>query len=55
VVLLDPSESATFDNFLGDSEAGVNFKNSLYGNKRYQRYIERILPWLENRGYLEPR
>ncbi|KAH8363283.1 hypothetical protein KR084_007764 [Drosophila pseudotakahashii] len=54
LVLLDPTESATFDNFMGDSEAGVNFKNILYANKRYQRYIERILPWLENRGLLEP-
>ncbi|KAH8232277.1 hypothetical protein KR032_003285 [Drosophila birchii] len=54
VVLLDPSESATFDNFLGDSDAGTKFKNQLYGNKRYQGYIERILPWLDNRGFMEP-
>ncbi|XP_016951395.1 uncharacterized protein LOC108025422 [Drosophila biarmipes] len=54
VVLLDPSESSTFDNFLAESEAGVNFKTSLYVNKRYHGYIERILPWLENRGFLEP-
>ncbi|XP_017119025.1 uncharacterized protein LOC108140622 [Drosophila elegans] len=53
VVLLDPNESATFDNFMADTEAGANFKNSLYANKRYQGYIERILPWLKNRGFLE--
>ncbi|KAH8383453.1 hypothetical protein KR009_008706 [Drosophila setifemur] len=53
VVLLDPNESATFDNFLGDSEDGAKFKNLLYSNERFRGYIERILPWLENRGYLE--
>uniref|UniRef100_A0A6P4F4T0 Uncharacterized protein LOC108045506 n=1 Tax=Drosophila rhopaloa TaxID=1041015 RepID=A0A6P4F4T0_DRORH len=53
VVLLDPTQSATFENFLGDTEAGVNFKNTLYANKRYQGYVERILPWLKNRGFLE--
>ncbi|KAH8355535.1 hypothetical protein KR200_002752 [Drosophila serrata] len=53
VVLLDPSESATFDNFLGDSDAGAKFKNQLYENKRYQGYIEKILPWLDNRGFME--
>ncbi|KAH8293530.1 hypothetical protein KR054_001371 [Drosophila jambulina] len=54
VVLLDSTEAATFENFLGESEEGTNFKNLLYANKRYQRYINRILPWLENRGFLEP-
>ncbi|XP_002097965.3 uncharacterized protein LOC6537409 [Drosophila yakuba] len=53
VVLLDPTQSATFDNFMSDSEAGVGFRNGLYANKRYQGYIERILPWLDNRGFLE--
>ncbi|KAH8383454.1 hypothetical protein KR009_008707, partial [Drosophila setifemur] len=53
LVLLDPSKSATFDNFMGESEEGAKFKNLLYQNKRYQGYIERILPWLENRGFLE--
>ncbi|XP_032309817.1 uncharacterized protein LOC6499419 [Drosophila ananassae] len=54
VVLLDPgNEAATFDNFLGDTEASANFKNMLYANKRYKKYIEKILPWLENRGFLE--
>ncbi|XP_017083938.2 uncharacterized protein LOC108116513 [Drosophila eugracilis] len=53
VVLLDPDETATFDNFLGDSEAGAKFKNLLFTNKRYHGYIERILPWLDNKGFLE--
>jgi len=53
VVLLDPNESATFDNFLGDTEDGAKFKNLLFANKRYKGYIERILPWLYNKGFLE--
>ncbi|XP_017088776.2 uncharacterized protein [Drosophila bipectinata] len=54
VVLLDPgNEAATFDNFLGDTEAAAKFKDLLYSNKRYKKYIEKIFPWLENRGFLE--
>ncbi|EDW14078.2 uncharacterized protein LOC6572510 [Drosophila mojavensis] len=53
LVLLDPTESATFDNFFGDSEAGANFKKQMYTSTRYKRYIEQILPWLDNRGLLE--
>lgn len=53
MVLLEASESATFDNFLGDSDDGTKFKTQLYTNKRFQGYIERILPWLDNRGLME--
>ncbi|EDW42571.1 GM26081 [Drosophila sechellia] len=53
IVLLDPNESATFENFLGDSESGAKFKNLLYANKRYHGYIEKLLPWLDNKGFLE--
>ncbi|XP_017874661.1 PREDICTED: uncharacterized protein LOC108621704 [Drosophila arizonae] len=53
VVLLDPTESATFENFLGDTEAAVDFKHKMYTNKRYQHCIEQILQWLDNRGLLE--
>eukprot|EP00099_Drosophila_melanogaster_P022588 NP_650103.1 uncharacterized protein Dmel_CG6830 [Drosophila melanogaster] len=53
LVLLDPTQSATFDNFMSDSADGVSFRGSLYANKRCQEYIERILPWLDNRGFLE--
>ncbi|KAH8247819.1 hypothetical protein KR038_010473 [Drosophila bunnanda] len=53
VVLLDSTKAATFENFMSESEEGSNFKNLLYSNKRYQRYVDRILPWLDNRGFLE--
>lgn len=53
LVLLDPTESATFENFLTESDAGTEFKNLMYSGKRYQHYIEKMLPWLDNRGLLE--
>lgn len=53
IVILDPNESATFENFLGDSESSAKFKNLLYTNKRYHGYIEKLLPWLDNKGFLE--
>ncbi|KAM8703725.1 hypothetical protein ACLKA7_008367 [Drosophila subpalustris] len=53
IVLLDPTESATFENFMGESKAGNDFKSLMYSGKRYKQYIEQILPWLDNRGLLE--
>ncbi|BFF89740.1 uncharacterized protein DMAD_08425 [Drosophila madeirensis] len=52
-VLLDPSENASFENFVGDSEAGEAFQMQLYTNPRYRKHIQVILPWLLNRGALE--
>ncbi|KAH8311364.1 hypothetical protein KR044_005921, partial [Drosophila immigrans] len=52
-VLVDPTESASFDNFLSDSDEGVNFKSMLYSNPRYQKHMKIILPWLLNRGVFE--
>lgn len=53
VVLLDPTETATFENFLGTGESAADFKKQMYTNKRFKHYIEQILPWLDNRGLLE--
>ncbi|XP_034117796.1 uncharacterized protein LOC117576831 isoform X1 [Drosophila albomicans] len=44
IVLLDPNEEAL---------EGAQFKNMLYTNSRYKTHIEKILPWLDNRGLLE--
>ncbi|XP_034132340.1 uncharacterized protein LOC117586413 [Drosophila guanche] len=52
-VLLDPSENASFENFVGDSEAGEAFQMQLYTNPRYRKHIQVIMPWLLNRGALE--
>ncbi|KAH8307732.1 hypothetical protein KR044_011489 [Drosophila immigrans] len=43
IVLLDPNE---------ESLEGAQFKN-MYTNKRYKTHIEKILPWLDNRGLLD--
>ncbi|XP_041674697.1 uncharacterized protein LOC121530179 [Drosophila eugracilis] len=52
-VLVDPTESASFDNFVGDSEEGANFQLKMYNNARYRKHIEMVLPWLLNRGALD--
>ncbi|KAL5274239.1 hypothetical protein ACFFRR_000789 [Megaselia abdita] len=52
VVLLDPSENATMDNFLNDSEAGNDFRKKLYTSSRYIKAMNDLLPWLDNRGAL---
>ncbi|XP_073842738.1 uncharacterized protein [Musca autumnalis] len=52
-VLCDPSENASLDNFVGDSDAGLAFKRQMYSNARYRKHMEAILPWLLNRGLLD--
>jgi len=52
-VLLDPTDSASFENFMGDTEAGVDFQMQLYNSPRYRKHIQAIMPWLLNRGSLD--
>lgn len=52
-VLVDPTENASFDNFLSDTEEAIDFKTLMYSNPRYVKHIQAILPWLLNRGALE--
>ncbi|XP_017052318.1 uncharacterized protein LOC108095664 [Drosophila ficusphila] len=52
-VLVDPTESASFENFVGDSAEGVDFQMQMYNNARYRKHIQVILPWLLNRGALD--
>ncbi|XP_039494189.1 uncharacterized protein LOC120453510 [Drosophila santomea] len=52
-VLLDPTDTASFENFLGDNKAGVDFQMQLYNSPRYRKHIQVVLPWLLNRGALE--
>ncbi|KAI8118174.1 hypothetical protein CVS40_10086 [Lucilia cuprina] len=49
-VLLDPTDNANLENFLGDSDAGSEFKKLMYSNDRYRKHAEALLPWLRNRG-----
>lgn len=53
VVLLDPTATATFENFWNADTEGTEFRNLMYTNKRYKKHIEQILPWLDNRGMLD--
>ncbi|EDV53677.1 uncharacterized protein LOC6554928 [Drosophila erecta] len=52
-VLLDPTENASLENFVGDSAEGVDFQMKMYNNPRYRKHIQVILPWLLNRGALD--
>uniref|UniRef100_A0A6P4EQT9 Uncharacterized protein LOC108045664 isoform X1 n=1 Tax=Drosophila rhopaloa TaxID=1041015 RepID=A0A6P4EQT9_DRORH len=52
-VLVDPTENASFENFVGDSAEGVDFQMQMYNNARYRKHIQAILPWLLNRGALD--
>ncbi|XP_034488583.1 uncharacterized protein LOC117792520 [Drosophila innubila] len=53
-ILLDPTEDASVDHFLSDSSESNDFKTLLYSNPRYRKHIQAVLPWLLNRGALEP-
>lgn len=53
VVLLDPTDEAKFENFMGEEKEGMDFKNSVYSNPRYLKHINEVLPWLHNRGFME--
>eukprot|EP00099_Drosophila_melanogaster_P002168 NP_001097918.1 CHK domain ov1 [Drosophila melanogaster] len=52
-VLVDPTESASFENFVGDSAEGADFQMKMYNNPRYRKHMQAILPWLLNRGALD--
>ncbi|EDV93520.1 uncharacterized protein LOC122322511 [Drosophila grimshawi] len=49
-VLVDPTETASFENFHSDSTEGNDFKMLLYSNPRYRKHIQIVMPWLLNRG-----
>ncbi|XP_065371975.1 uncharacterized protein LOC135963898 [Calliphora vicina] len=49
-VLLEPTNTANLENFIGDSDAGLAFKKLMYSNERYRKHVEALLPWLKNRG-----
>ncbi|XP_067630394.1 uncharacterized protein [Eurosta solidaginis] len=53
IVLVDPTDSANFDNLIGTSPGGLEFKRLMYTNKRFRKHAEAVLPWLYNRGAFE--
>ncbi|KAL5274235.1 hypothetical protein ACFFRR_000785 [Megaselia abdita] len=51
-VLLDSTENANMDNFIGVDDAGLKFKQMIFTNPRYKRALSEILPWMDNKGLL---
>lgn len=49
-VLCDPTDVASIDNFIVESEDADKFKQMLYFNERYLKHLEVVIPWLYNRG-----
>lgn len=52
-VLCDPTDNASLDNFVQESEEGNKFKRLMYSNARYRKHMEAIYPWLLNKGLLD--
>lgn len=52
-VLCDPTDVASIDNFIDESEDADKFKQMLYFNERYLKHLEVVIPWLYNRGAFE--
>ncbi|XP_070138160.1 uncharacterized protein [Drosophila bipectinata] len=52
-VLMDPTEDASLENFVGSGTDGVDLHSQMFKNPRYRKHIEVVLPWLLNRGALD--
>ncbi|KAH8247188.1 hypothetical protein KR038_000001, partial [Drosophila bunnanda] len=52
-VLLEPTDVASFENFVSDTDAGVDFQMQLFSSPRYRKHIQAVMPWLLNRGALD--
>uniref|UniRef100_A0A0K8TXE2 CHK kinase-like domain-containing protein n=1 Tax=Bactrocera latifrons TaxID=174628 RepID=A0A0K8TXE2_BACLA len=50
IVLLEPNETASIANIIGDSEDSIALKKAMYTNSRYRKHIEALFPWLYHRG-----
>ncbi|XP_061394742.1 uncharacterized protein LOC133330312 [Musca vetustissima] len=55
IVLLDPTDKAKFENFIGEQKEHLEFKNTIYSNPRYVEHMNEVLPWLYHRGFMETR
>ncbi|KAL5280775.1 hypothetical protein ACFFRR_004656 [Megaselia abdita] len=51
--LLDRNENASMDNYVSDDQNGNDFKMMVYGNERYIKAMNQLLPWMDNRGVLD--
>lgn len=41
------------DNMMGDKSDGGAMQKAMYNGENYCKHMEKILPWMENRGYFE--
>ncbi|KAH8283786.1 hypothetical protein KR054_001376, partial [Drosophila jambulina] len=53
IVLLDPTDAASVENLMGDTDAGVDLQMQFYNGPRYRKHIQAIMPWLLNRGAID--
>lgn len=53
VILADPSEDASIESAMQDTDAAMAFKKGLYSNPRFVKAIQTLLPYLDNRGLLD--
>ncbi|XP_013107724.2 uncharacterized protein LOC106087280 [Stomoxys calcitrans] len=49
-VLLDPNEDARGENLFANTEVAKSLQAQMYGNARYRKHAEALLPWLYDRG-----
>lgn len=49
-VLVEPTTIANLDNFVSESEDGIEFKKQMYTNKRYRSQLQILMPWFYYRG-----
>lgn len=50
--LLDANEHANMDNYVSDDASGNDFKMMVFGNERYIKAMNLLLPWMDCRGVL---
>ncbi|XP_058119619.1 uncharacterized protein LOC131284805 [Anopheles ziemanni] len=53
-VLADPSEDASVEAAVAQTEAGRQFQKLLFDNDRYKEQMKMLLPYFKNRGLLTP-
>lgn len=54
-MVMERHAGANLDGFIGDpnSEASKTFRDKMYNNPRFEATVKVLLPFLDNRGFLE--
>uniref|UniRef100_A0A1A9WV92 CHK domain-containing protein n=1 Tax=Glossina brevipalpis TaxID=37001 RepID=A0A1A9WV92_9MUSC len=50
IILCQPSDKASLDNLICNTDNSQEFKNLLYSNTLYLQHLKLVLPWLSYRG-----